>query len=288
METTYTQTLRGGGSITIVFELDWLSAPLDDLTFVRDLYDQFQAYPPTEQLALPAAPQPPDQPAATPSKPANVGGRPSTVDYAAVARVALDARRRGISQEEAVAAHYGISHGAARSRLKKARKKGGLDKLPANGGSEKTTKVDFDELADYVRSLNLTGMPLCRAVANHYGLTEHAARWRVQEARRRGILERVDPPAPKVRPTPTPARAPKPTAVAPVKPEPKFVGDVAQDWDLPDRKPAAPVDPNPPVVKVYRCECGEQLPTELELAKHTTSRHGRPPRATEQTKVAAA
>lgn len=195
----YTQPLKGGGSITVKFELDWLSAPIEDCMFVRGLYDTFKAYPsPIEPVATSAPTSNPVTPKVETVKKSTGGaGRPATVDFTEVSAIAEQARADGKPMAESVAAHYGITVAAAQSRIKKARKRGDLT----------------------------AGRDVAKSSAS--------------------------------------------------------IG-----WDGP--KPSRPHDPAPLVEKVYRCECGEQVATENELAKHTMSHHGRPPRATEQTRVAAA
>lgn len=138
--------------------------------------------------------------------------------------------------------------------------------------------VDYEAVAEVILEARAAGKPVTAALADHFNAPTSTVKNWVLRCKALGLLDAK------------PARQPRAAAPAPVReapPEPKPPANTTPiDWDGP--KPMRPHDPSPPVEKVYRCECGEQLATENELAKHTMSRHGRPPRALEQTRVSAA
>lgn len=253
----YTRTLAGGGTITVQFDLDWLSAPIDDCMFVRDLYDYFKAGPAVEQ----PTPAPVVNEVSTPVRPRpatkTAAAKPSPVEIqAVVTRAVAD----GAHVQQALRKRFKVSGATAREWAERY----GGDGVAKPPPTAATPPVATPR-SKLARAANPTPCPepgCTKVCADGTGLAAH------------------------MRIVHGPGQAKRRPAAAPVA-EPKLPDSTAPiDWDT--RPPAPRIDPEPPVVKVYRCECGHELVSENELAKHTRSQHGRPPRATEQTRVSSA
>jgi hypothetical protein len=119
-------TLRSGGVICLQVELDWLTVPIDDVEFVRELVGNVKAYDAGETPAAPAAPKGRQAPAkassSSPVKPSTRGRISYPRDE--VARVANAAAAAGKSARAAVAERFGVPVSTADQLIYTARKAG--------------------------------------------------------------------------------------------------------------------------------------------------------------------
>lgn len=116
--------------------------------------------------------------------------RPSTVDYAEVARVAREALANGRPIVAAIMKHFGCSKTAASQRVTKARQSGHDIPYAQSGrpptGKADASRIDYAVVAEIARKARADSLPMSTAVAAHFGCTREAAKMRIAHARRLG------------------------------------------------------------------------------------------------------